>query len=172
MQRNPNGTLPISQPNRSTSFPTVPLAEVPRPSPSGDREAYRPVVLVVDDERAIADTLTKILSRSGFAAMAAYDAETALETALLVPPQMLISDVVLPGLSGIDLAIALREKIPDCKVLLFSGMAATAGLLAEANRAGHSFQLLSKPIHPSDLLAHVSTSLKAPAANSSSGNGK
>jgi DNA-binding response OmpR family regulator len=166
MQRNPNGTLPISQPSRSTSFATVPVAEVPKPGASDDRGTYHPVVLVVDDERAIADTLTKILSRSGFAAMAAYDAETALETALLVPPQMLIADVVLPGKSGIELAIALGEKIPDCRILLFSGQAATAGLLAQANSAGHTFELLDKPVHPSDLLAHVSTSLGASKAKS------
>ena len=166
MQRNSNGTLPISQPNRSTSFPTVPLAEVPRPSPSGDREATRPVVLVVDDESAIADTLTTILNRSGYAAMAAYDAETAFETALMVPPEMLITDVVLPGISGIELAIALREKIPDCRILLFSGKAATADMLAQANSAGHTFELLDKPVHPSDLLTHVSRSLKGSTAKS------
>jgi DNA-binding response OmpR family regulator len=166
MSENPNETLPKSKPGRSTSFPTVPVAEVPRSSPSGDREAYRPVVLVVDDERAIADTLTKILNHGAYAAMAAYDAESALETALLVPPQMLIADVVLPGMSGIELAIALEKRIPDCRILLFSGMAATAGLLAEANRAGHSFQLLSKPVHPSDLLAHLSTSLRVSSAKS------
>ena len=166
MQRNPNGTLPISQPSRSTSFPTVPIAEVPRPGAPDDREATHPVVLVVDDERAIADTLTRILNRSGYAAMAAYDAETAFEIALMVPPEMLITDVVLPGISGIELAIALREKIPDCRILLFSGKAATADMLAQANRAGHTFELLDKPVHPSDLLAHVSTSLGASKAKS------
>jgi len=139
----------------------VPIAEVPRPGAPDDREATRPVVLVVDDESAIADSLVKILNRCGYAAIAAYDAETAFETALLVPPEMLITDVVLPGMSGIELAIAIGEKIPDCRILLFSGKAATAGLLARANSAGHTFELLDKPVHPSDLLAHVSTSLKA-----------
>jgi DNA-binding NtrC family response regulator len=172
MSENTTENHPKSQPGRLTRYPTVPVDEVPRPAPSGDRDALRPVVLVVDDERAIADTLTKILSRSGFAAMAAYDAETALETALLVPPQMLITDVVLPGMSGIDLAIVLEAKVPDCRTLLFSGMASTAGLLAEANRAGHRFELLSKPVHPNDLLAHLSTSLKASAAITIGANGK
>ncbi len=134
----------------------IPLDQVPPP----DQSAYRPVVLVVDDESAIADTLTEILSRSGYAAMAAYDANDALESALLAPPELLITDVVLPGMSGIELAITVRRIFPDCKILLFSGQASTADLLASAKSQGHHFTLLSKPIHPKDLLACVSESLK------------
>jgi DNA-binding response OmpR family regulator len=118
------------------------------------------VVLVVDDESAIADTLTEILSRSGYAAMAAYDGNDALESALLTPPELLITDVVLPGMSGIELAITVRRIFPDCKILLFSGQASTADLLTSAKREGHHFTLLSKPVHPRDLLACVSDSLR------------
>jgi DNA-binding response OmpR family regulator len=113
---------------------------------------------VVDDESTIADTLTEILSRSGYAAMPAYDGESALESALLMPPELLITDVMLPGMSGIELAITIRRIFPDCKVILFSGQASTADLLASANKRGHQFSLLSKPIHPSDLLARVTES--------------
>jgi DNA-binding response OmpR family regulator len=128
--------------------------------PPADTSAYRPVVLVVDDESAIADTLTEILSRSGYAAMTAYDATEALESALVTPPEMLITDVILPGMSGIELAIKMRRIFPDCKILLFSGQAATVDLLASANGAGHHFNLLSKPIHPKDLLMRVAEGLK------------
>jgi DNA-binding response OmpR family regulator len=121
---------------------------------------HRPVVMVVDDESSIADTLAEILSRSGYAAVAAYDADSALETALLNPPEMLITDVVLPATNGIDLAIHVRRIFPDCKIILFSGQASTADLLAAANREGHQFVLLSKPVHPTDLLARISESLK------------
>jgi CheY-like chemotaxis protein len=92
--------------------------------------------------------------------MAAYDADSALETALLVPPELLIADVILPGMSGIELAITIRRVFPDCKVVLFSGQAATSDLLAAAGGNGHRFQLLNKPVHPSDLLAHISAALK------------
>jgi CheY-like chemotaxis protein len=135
--------------------------------PPADTSAYRPVVLVVDDESAIADTVTEILSRSGYAAMTAYDGNEALEAALVTPPEMLITDVILPGMSGIELAIKMRRIFPDCKILLFSGQAATVDLLASAKGAGHHFNLLHKPIHPKDLLMHVAESLKqaAVAAN-------
>jgi CheY-like chemotaxis protein len=113
------------------------------------------VVLVVDDECTVADTLTEILIRSGYAAITAYDGASALETALMKPPEVLITDVILPGMSGIELAISVRRIFPDCKVLLFSGNAATSALLASATRAGHNFKLLTKPVQPAVMLAHV-----------------
>src|SRR5579863_6398006 len=118
-------------------------------------DTHRPVVMVVDDESSIADTLAEILSRSGYSAVAAYDGDSALETALLVPPEMLVTDVVLPGMSGIDLAIAIKRIFPDCKIILFSGQASTTDLLAAANRNGHHFTLLNKPVHPADLLSRI-----------------
>jgi DNA-binding response OmpR family regulator len=134
---------------------TVPLEEVPGRE---SEEAHRPTVIVVDDESSIADTLAEILSRSGYATVAVYDAESALETALLKPPEILITDVMLPGTNGIDLAIQIRRIFPDCRIFLFSGQAATTDLLAAANRDGHEFVLLSKPVHPVDLLARISES--------------
>jgi DNA-binding response OmpR family regulator len=126
----------------------------------GKNDTYRPSVLIVDDESSIADTLAEILSRSGYAAVPAYDGDSALETALLNPPEMLITDVVLPGMSGIELAITVRRIFPDCKIILFSGQASTADLLAAASREGHQFTLLSKPIHPADLLSRIAETLK------------
>ena len=126
---------------------------------TAENDPYRPVVLVVDDESVIADTLTEILNRSGFAAIPAYDGEGAMESALLMPPELLISDVVLPGMSGIDLAIAVKRVYPDCRIILFSGQAATSDLLASANSRGHHFSLLKKPIHPTELLARVKETL-------------
>jgi DNA-binding response OmpR family regulator len=87
--------------------------------------------------------------------MAAYDAESALEVIRVIPPELLLSDVVSPGMSGIDLAIAMKEVVSDCKVLLFSGQAANIDLLAAARDAGHNFTVLAKPLHPADLLANI-----------------
>lgn len=61
----------------------------------------------------------------------------------------------MPQLSGIDLAIRIKEKRPQCRILLFSGQAATADLLAEARKSGNDFHILSKPVHPNDLLAGI-----------------
>ena len=122
------------------------------------------MVLVVDDEAPIADSLAEMLNQSGYAAIAAYDGEGALENALLMPPELVVADVNLPGMSGIELAIALRSRFPDCKILLFSGHQSTSGLLESARRMGHKFEVLSKPVHPGDLLARVKESLQTQTA--------
>jgi CheY-like chemotaxis protein len=128
---------------------------------NADSKNYRPTVLVVDDESTIADTLTEILNENGYEATAAYDGEEAIETALVKPPHMLISDVMLPGMNGIELATIMRRIFPECKVLLFSGHTQTSELLfSSTNGNGHHFELLSKPVHPADLLKRLATTLQ------------
>jgi CheY-like chemotaxis protein len=91
----------------------------------------------------------------------------ALHAAEVDAPDLPISDVMMPELSGVELAIQMRKQTPRCKVLLFSGQASTADLLAEARRKGYTFHLLSKPVHPSDLLKQIrSMSLKGPKSAS------
>jgi CheY-like chemotaxis protein len=137
-------------------FESVPLTEIKEITLERFKGPLRPVVLVVDDERLIADTLAAILEISGYAAMVAYDGLSALEMAKVIPPDLLISDVVMPGMSGVELAMALSQSLPDCKVLLFSGQAATLDLLSAARAAGHDFPALTKPVHPRVMLDHVS----------------
>lgn len=142
------------------TYNVVPLAEVPMSNSEHKDEPIRPVILVVDDERVIADTLAVILTRSGFSVFAAYNAAHALELAATVRPDLLLSDVMMcPGMDGTQLAIAMVKRFPNCKILLFSGNAATSDLLYEAREAGHDFVLLEKPVHPSDLLARISQTL-------------
>ncbi len=112
----------------------------------------RPKVLVVDDERVIADTLAMILNQSGFDARAVYSGEKAVETAGTFAPDMLITDVIMADLNGIDAAIQIRALLPKIKILLFSGQAATADLLEKARAEGYEFDILAKPVHPQDLL--------------------
>jgi DNA-binding NtrC family response regulator len=110
-------------------------------------------VFVVDDEPVIASTVAAILNASGFRATAFTSPEDAIKAAQRECPALMISDVVMPGMNGIDLAIHLRSLCPKCKVLLFSGQAATRELIDLAKNAGHDFELLAKPVHPKDLLA-------------------
>jgi DNA-binding NtrC family response regulator len=140
----------------STRIQVIPLNQIPLKISSLEDAKNPPVILVVDDERVIADTLSIILSRSGFAVQTAYDAASALELADIIPPQLLLSDVMMgPGMDGTQLAIEMIGSYPDCKVILFSGHAATADLLEKARDLGHHFTLLTKPLHPADLLNHI-----------------
>ena len=119
------------------------------------QNSTKPKVLVADDERVIADTLAMILNQSGFEARAVYSGERALEEAPTFQPNMLISDVIMADLNGIDAAIRIREILPTIKILLFSGQAATADLLEKARAEGYEFEILAKPVHPQDLLSRL-----------------
>jgi CheY-like chemotaxis protein len=115
----------------------------------------KPKVLVVDDEQMIADTLAIILNQSGYDAVAVYTGAAAVESARANKPDLIISDVIMPDMNGIEAVIKILEFLPGCKVLLFSGQAATADLLEMARNQGHEFEILAKPVHPQDLLAKL-----------------
>lgn len=123
--------------------------------PENTTNTSKPRVLVADDEQVIANTLAIILNQSGFEARAVYSGEKAVEAIDEFQPDMLISDVIMTGMTGIEAAIQTREKLPKCKILLFSGQAATADLLERARSQGHEFEILAKPVHPTDLLAKL-----------------
>ena len=123
-------------------------------------ESRRPLLLLVDDEEIIVETLSAILTRAGFAVLTACNGYAALELARLAPPDLLISDVAMPGMDGITLAISVVCAAPDCRVLLFSGHAQPRDLEV-ARDAGFDFPLLTKPVHPSAMLANVNLCLGA-----------
>lgn len=112
-------------------------------------------VLIVDDEQVIADTLARIFEINGYEASVAYTGSSAVESARSLRPDLIISDVIMPDMNGIEAAIHIRDFLPSCKILLFSGQAATADLLENARAQGHDFEILAKPVHPSELLAKV-----------------
>ena len=112
-------------------------------------------IFVVDDEGAIAETLAIILARSGFTVTSFTSPRQALEKALALPPSLLLSDVFMSELSGVDLAVQIKETYPNCKILLFSGQAETNDLLSAAREQGYDFPLVAKPIHPVDLLQRI-----------------
>src|ERR1700729_3165048 len=128
----------------------VPLSQVPKDDVALV-SVKKPRVLIVDDEKVIADTLSIILSKSGFSTMTAYDGVAALQLAKDLKPDLVISDVMMPGMTGIELAITITQTVPTCKILLFSGQAATVDLLEEARNAGYNFTTLTKPVHPTDM---------------------
>jgi DNA-binding NtrC family response regulator len=112
-------------------------------------------IFVVDDEPVIASTLATILQMNGFAANFFTSPQQALAAAQCKAPDMLISDVTMPGISGIHLAMKMRASYPNCKILLFSGHPSTPGLIEDARAQGHDFRLLSKPVPPDELLMEI-----------------
>jgi CheY-like chemotaxis protein len=114
-----------------------------------------PKILIVDDEKRIADTLSEILEMSGFHVATAYDGWDALEAAARFHPDYLLSDVLMPRMNGVDLAIAMRKMYPDAKILLFSGQAGISEILLAGHRQGFEFEVIAKPIHPLKLIERL-----------------
>jgi CheY-like chemotaxis protein len=116
-------------------------------------------IYVLDDEPIIAETLSLILKRFGYEVTKFTSSLEALEAIRTSPPDLLLSDVAIPGMTGIEVAIRIiEEKIPT-KVLLLSGQTVTVEHLQEAAQRGYEFKVLPKPISPRDLLMHLDVAL-------------
>lgn len=114
-------------------------------------------ILVIDDEKPLADTLTLILRSAGYEATAAYDGAAALSQIESFRPDVVISDVILPGMNGIEVCGRIQAQQPNCHIVLFSGQAATSELMIKARADGCDWELLAKPVHPKELLEKLST---------------
>lgn len=109
-------------------------------------------VLIVDDDCVVADSLAMVFSTAGYDTRVAYSAEQAAEIISQWEPRLVILDVVLPGMNGIDFAIKLKASCPTCVVLLYSGDQTTFPLLQEAIEKGHEFKIVAKPVPPTFFL--------------------
>jgi FixJ family two-component response regulator len=118
-------------------------------------QASRTLLFVVDDEEIIATTLALVLNGSGFEAVAFTQPLEALHAAEVRCPAILITDVAMPVLNGVDLAIQFKAIYPRCKVLLFSGAISTAARIEGARQKGFEFPILAKPVHPIELLTKL-----------------
>ena len=120
------------------------------------QEEDLPTILVVDDERLVADTLSEILDGAGYSVTTAYDGWEALELASRCRPDFLLTDVIMPRLNGVELAIAIRKMLPSTRILLFSGNVGVSELIDQGRDQGYDFDTLGKPIHPNVLLRRLS----------------
>jgi DNA-binding NtrC family response regulator len=113
-------------------------------------------IFVVDDEPLIAGTTAEILKLNGYSATAFTNPHDALAAVLRGCPRLLIVDLKMPDLSGLDLAIQIRELCAGCRILVFTGHPNTSDSFKNARERGWEFSLLYKPASPADLLHAVS----------------
>lgn len=115
----------------------------------------RPRIFVVDDEFIVADALATQLRKKGLDAQAFQGPHDALRADFSSPPDLLVSDVALQIFTGIELAARIRERSPNCRVLLFSCSPETNHLLQLAHFEGKEFTLLFGPVSLSELVAQI-----------------
>jgi CheY-like chemotaxis protein len=119
----------------------------------GQEASKKLKVIVVDDEPVIAETLANILNGEGCDSVAVSNGADAINSARKIQPDVVISDVAMPDMNGIETVQLIRGFLPDCRIVLFSGHASTSDLLKQARAEGNVFELLTKPVKPAALLA-------------------
>ena len=142
---------------RGDEYPPPPLSLPASGSEAERNAADKTRVLVVDDERLLADTTAAILHHAGFNTKAAYDPFGALEMAASFHPDCLLTDIMMPVMNGVDLAIAVTRLFPRTHIVLFSGQAGIGDILEDSKAKGFEFPLLAKPVHPSKLVEFLRT---------------
>jgi CheY-like chemotaxis protein len=137
------------------SFARNLTGDLPRDAKSAETQPAKPRILIVDDEKLIADTCAEILAGAGFSTKAAYDGWAALEIAAEFQPDYLLTDVLMPRMNGVELAISVRNMLPATRILLFSGQAGIADILFHGREQGYEFELVAKPLHPIKLIERL-----------------
>ena len=128
------------------------------------------IVLVVDDDRVLADTLADILRKHGYRPVALYSGEEAVELAQRFRPDVLLSDIRMSRLDGIEAARRIRALHPNCRVILFTAQTVSAAMRQTIHRLG--FELLQRPLRPEDVLAALRSNAWDNGEHQPSGHGK
>jgi CheY-like chemotaxis protein len=119
-------------------------------------------VLVVDDEPAVTESIRAILTMADYDCAMTYSGAEALQLVPTFKPDLVISDVLMPDMTGLQLASELRNTNPYLPIVLLSGSAATQELLTQAGE--NVGPVLAKPYSPRELL-RVVAALLATAQN-------
>src|SRR3954471_18841020 len=110
-------------------------------------------ILLADDDDQMLAYLARGLRRAGHAVDAVGDGETALERSNHAEYDLLLADVVMPGIDGIELARRMTARQPGIRVMFITGFAAVA--LQDDGFGVHRPRLLTKPFHLRHLMAEI-----------------
>jgi CheY-like chemotaxis protein len=110
-------------------------------------------ILVVDDEPTVADTLCIIFKKCGFDCRAAYSGPAAIACTDEFCPELLLCDISMPGVNGLEVVSKVTVKYPDCRVLLLTGHYTNLGHAQEwALSHPAPSRIMTKPVPPALLL--------------------
>ena len=113
----------------------------------------RPTVLIIDDESAIVDTLRILLKNEGFAAHVAFGGKQGLDQILSIRPDVIISDIRMPAVGGLDILSAARAQDADVPVILMTAQASLQSAISAVNDG--AFHYIQKPFQNDDFVAIV-----------------
>jgi DNA-binding response OmpR family regulator len=117
-----------------------------------------PRVLLVEDDRDIAEPLARALAREGYEVAEAQDGWLALDAVLGSPPDLIILDIGLPGLNGLDVCRHVRETRPDVPILMLTARDGELETIAGLDAGADDY--VTKPFRLAVLLARVRAMLR------------
>lgn len=115
-------------------------------------------ILVVDDDDDACEAISRFLDQSGYAVEAALDPAHALARLDQVRPDLVVSDLQMPGMSGLELIRRIQARQPGTPVILVTGAAETRDLCTGAKQYG-AVECLTKPVNPEELLWAIERAL-------------
>ncbi|MBK9738505.1 MAG: response regulator transcription factor [Actinobacteria bacterium] len=116
-------------------------------------------ILVVDDEKPLVGVITSYLEREGFTVLPAYDGLSAVEIARAERPDLIMVDLVLPGLSGLEVCARVRE-FSDAYVIILTARDDEADKVAGLTAGADDY--VTKPFSPRELVARIHAMLRRP----------
>ncbi len=116
-------------------------------------------ILLAEDDDSLRRFLTKALERAGFEVRACPDGETAVEALDEGPYDLLLTDIVMPGIDGIEVARVAAAREPALRIIFITGFAAVA--LSAGERAPTGSKVLAKPVHLREIVAEVERMMAA-----------
>jgi len=121
-----------------------------------------PRILSIEDDVDLQQVVAYVLKKQGWDAVFAYDGKDGLEKALAIKPDLILLDMMLPGLNGIEVIKALKENegTREIPVILMTAYPSDAQFLEDAVRAMGAVEYLAKPVHIDELVKTVERLLK------------
>lgn len=154
---------PVAPAELLTALGSSARAQEPSPA-SGVEAAAVSRVLVVDDEAQTRAMLTELITQQGYRVRTAADGAAAVRAVLDAAPDVVLLDIAMPGLGGIEALTAIRAIAPEVKVIMVSGQGDLD--LAKRALAYGAFDYITKPVDPAYLTVSLQVALawKGPAA--------
>ena len=116
-------------------------------------------ILLAEDDDSLRGFLARALEKAGYAVRVCADGEEAVEALSDGPYDLLLTDIVMPGVDGIEVARLAAARTPDLRIMFITGFAAVA--LAAGSRAPEGSKVLSKPVHLREIVSEVERMIAA-----------
>ena len=116
-------------------------------------------ILLAEDDESLRGFLARALERAGYEVRSCADGDQAIEALEDGPFDLLLTDIVMPGVDGIEVAREAAARTPDTRIMFITGFAAVA--LSPGSRAPQGAKVLSKPIHLREIVSEVERMIAA-----------